>query len=273
MKDKLIKELKNIPDLPTNVIELDRFRKEDSIDTDKLMEILQKDPLIVANILRISNSSMFGFRTKVETLSRAINLLGTKFVLSVAIGSSVTKSLNSNLLPYAVSIDDFLFASSLASNIVDVWIGKIDTGLRNSLMLPAFLQEVGKFIISKVVQDGRKTEEFMISMEETKDITKTEELFTGFSCARITANIFKRWDLSHNIIFPIAFSNDLTNCPESVKIKAQILQIIKILCDIRSPLSDENIEKALKKVVLYNFDIDKFLDSIESIKVTISKKS
>ena len=40
MKDKLIKELKNIPDLPTNVIELDKFRKEDNIDTDKLIILI-----------------------------------------------------------------------------------------------------------------------------------------------------------------------------------------------------------------------------------------
>lgn len=273
MKEKLIKELKNIPDLPTNVIELDAFRRDESIDTERLMQILQKDPLIVANILKIANSSMFGFRTKVDTLSRAVNLLGIKFVISVGIGSGIIKDLKSNLLPYAATTDDFLFASSLASNIVDIWIGKIDSELRDSLMLPAFLQEVGKFIISKVVQEEKKTEAFLVSIEETKDITQTEELFTGFTCARITANIFKKWDLSHNIIFPIAFSNDIENCPESVKIKAQILQIVKILCDIRYPLSDENIEKALKKVVLYNFDIEKFLTSIESIKVTISENS
>ena len=35
----------------------------------------------------------------------------------------------------------------------------------------------------------------------------------------------------------------------------------------------ENVEKALNKVVLYNFDVDKFLNSIESIKSTIFKNS
>ncbi len=39
------------------------------MDTQRLMKIIQKDPLIVANILKISNSSMFGFRSKVDTLS------------------------------------------------------------------------------------------------------------------------------------------------------------------------------------------------------------
>ncbi|WP_198304276.1 HDOD domain-containing protein [Arcobacter vandammei] len=273
MKLQLIKELNNLPDLPTNIIELNEFRKEDSIDTKKLIQILQKDPLIVANILKIANSSMFGFRTKIDTLSRAINLLGTKFVVSVAIGSSIAHSLKANLLVYAATIDDFLFISSLASNIVNVWVEKIDSNLKNELLLPAFLQEVGKFVISSLIQDAQKTEEFLKELEETKDITSTEENFIGYSCSRITANIFKKWDLSHNIIFPIAFATDINNCPASFKTKAQILQIIKILCDIRDPLSDENIEKALNKVVLYNFDVDKFLNAIESIKSSIFQGS
>src|SRR5574344_1421609 len=96
MKYKLIKELNNLPELPTNIIELDNFRKEDSMDTKKLLKILQQDPLIVAQILKVAKSSLFSFRTKVDTLNRAINLLGTKFVISIAIGSSITKSMNSN---------------------------------------------------------------------------------------------------------------------------------------------------------------------------------
>lgn len=273
MKKQLIKELNNLPELPTHIIELNEFKKEDSIDTQKLMRILQKDPLIVANILKIANSSMFGFRSKIDTLSRAINLLGTKFVVSIAIGSSITQTLKANLLAYAATIDDFLFISSLASNIVNIWVEKIDNELKEELLLPAFLQEVGKFIISTVIQEEKRTEDFLKEIEETKEITLIEESFIGYSCARITANIFKKWDLSHNIIFPIAFTSNINDCPSAFKTKAQILQIIKILCDIRYPLSDESIEKALNKVVLYNFDVDKFLNSIESIKSSIFSNS
>lgn len=273
MRKKLIKEITSLPPLPNNIIELDNFRKLDSTDTNKLVEILNKDPLIVANILKIANSSMFGFRSKVDTLSRAINLLGIKFAISIAIGSSISNTIKSNLLAYAVTNDDFIFSSSLASNIVNTWVSTINFDLKNELLLPAFLQEVGKFVISQVIQNEKKTEEFLKELEETKDTSLCEEKFTGFTCARITANIFKHWNLSHNIIFPIAFTEDIENCPESFKKKAQILQIVKILCDVRYPLSDKNIEKALEKVVLYDFDIEHFINSIDVIKEVIGQNS
>ncbi|MGE4382192.1 MAG: HDOD domain-containing protein [Arcobacter sp.] len=269
MKKKILKEITSLPPLPANIIELDNFRKQDSTDSEKLVEILKKDPLIVANILKIANSSMFGFRSKVDTLSRAINLLGIKFAISVAIGSSISQAVKSNLLAYAVTTDDFILTSSLASNIVNTWVANINFDLKNELLLPAFLQEVGKFVISQVIQEEKKTEEFLKELEETKNTSLCEEKFTGFTCARITANIFKHWNLSHNIIFPIAFAEDIENCPESFKQKAQILQIVKILCDIRYPLSEKNIEKALEKVVEYNFDVEHFINSINVIKEVI----
>ena len=62
MKDKLIKELKNIPDLPTNVIELDKFRKEDNIDTDKsgrvYLDKISKEHNVKVGFVRRENGSV-----------------------------------------------------------------------------------------------------------------------------------------------------------------------------------------------------------------------
>jgi len=273
MKKDILEELHSLPPLPSNVFELNDYKNSDNIDTSQLISIIKKDPLMVTSILKIANSSMFGFRGRVETLERAINLLGINFTLSVTIGAAIQNNINSNLLAYAVKNDDFIFSSALASNIINTWVSNINFDLRNQLLLPAFLQEVGKFIISQVIQKNRRTEEFLVDLEETRDITFCEKKYTGYSCARITANIFKQWDISPNIIIPIAFTDDIESCPFEFKRKAQILQIIKILCDIRYPLSDENIHKALEKVALYNFDIEHFLNSIDVIKKVIDKNT
>jgi HD-like signal output (HDOD) protein len=273
MKKDLIEEINSLPALPSSVIELEKYKSVGNTDIEKLTAIIEKDPLMIVTILKIANSNMFGFKNRVETLNRAINLLGINFTISIAIGSAIQNTINSNLLAYAVKNEDFLFCSALASNIINTWVSNINFDLKNELLLPAFLQEVGKFIISEVIQKNRKSEEFLMELEETKDTTFCEKKFTGYSCARITANVFKQWDISPNIVIPIAFTENIDSCPNEFKTKAQILDIVKTLCDIRYPLSNENIEKALDKVNLYGFDIEHFLNSIDVIKEVINQNS
>ena len=273
MKKDLIEEINSLPALPSSVIELEKYKSVGNTDIGKLTAIIEKDPLMIVTILKIANSNMFGFKNRVETLNRAINLLGINFTISIAIGSAIQNTINSNLLAYAVKNEDFLFCSALASNIINTWVSNINFDLKNELLLPAFLQEVGKFIISEVIQKNRKSEEFLMELEETKDTTFCEKKFTGYSCARITANVFKQWDISPNIVIPIAFTENIDSCPNEFKTKAQILDIVKTLCDIRYPLSNENIEKALEKVNLYGFDIEHFLNSIDVIKEVINQNS
>ena len=145
--------------------------------------------------------------------------------------------------------------------------------LKNELLLPAFLQQIGKYVISDAIQENKQTEEFLLALENTTSPARVEETFTGFSCAKITANIFKNWSFSHKIIFPIAFVDDVENCPEDFKQHAQILEIVKILCDIRKPLDEENIEIAINKASNYGFDVEHLLNSIDVIKEVISQNS
>lgn len=273
MKKKLIQRIDSLPPLPSSIIELDDFKKVKRSSPEKLLKIIEKDPLMVTTILKIANSSMFGFRSKVDTLSRAIHLLGMNFTISVAMGAVVQDTLKSNLCAYAVSIEDFLYSSALATKIVNTWISSIDFDLKDELLLPAFLQETGKFVISEVIQENKQTEDFLLLLDEKKDIAFCEKEFTGYTCARITANMFKNWSLGHNLVFSIGFVGDLENCPKEFVKKVQILEIVKILTDIRNPLNDYAIEKAIQKVVDYGFDLEHFINSIDAIKEEIEHNS
>ena len=273
MKKILIEKMDSLPPLPSSIIELNDLKQFKYSTPEKLIKTIEKDPLLVATLLKIANSSMFGFRNKVDSVSRAINLLGTNFTISVAMGTLIQDTLKSNLCAYAVSTEDFLYSSYLATKIVNTWISSIDFDLKDELLLPAFLQETGKFVISEVIQENKQTEEFLQCLDEKKDITLCEEEFIGYSCARITANIFKNWSLDHNLVFSIAFVGNIKDCPKEYLKKVQILEIIKILTNVRSPLSDLAVENAITKVIAYGFDLEHFVNSIDAIKEEIENNS
>jgi len=266
MKKLIIEKIDALPPLPKSVLELEEFRKMSKKEPLDLLKIIEKDPLIITTVLRVANSAMFGFVSQVETPSRAISLLGINFTISLALGSVIQNLVKSNLDSYNVSTEDFMFSSNLASSLVNTWVSKISFDLKEDLLLPAFLQETGKFVISEAINDNDQVADFQNQLELSNNISAVEKEFIGFTCARITANIFKHWHLSHNLIFSIGFVEDLEHCPKDYIKKAKILEIIKILCDIRNPLSDQNIKRALHKANEYGLDTEPLLQSIDSIK-------
>lgn len=269
MKELIVEKIESLPPLPESVIQLEAFRKQSEKEPLDLLKIIEKDALIVTTLLRVANSSMFGFRSEVETPSRAINLLGVNFTISIALGSVVQDLIKANLNAYGVSTDDFMLTSNLASTIVNNWVGQIDFDLKEELLLPAFLQETGKFIISEIVNDSGKLDEFKEALK-SKHINEVEEEFVGFSCAKITANIFKHWKLSHNLIFTIGFVGDVNNCPDEYKEKVKILEIVKILCKINDPLGEKTVEEAVAKAVEYNLDIESLVSTVDTLKAKIA---
>ncbi len=254
MKQKLKEKIKSLPQLPNSIIELEEFRKLKTSDPLILIDIIKKDPLLVANILKVANSSMFGFRNSVDTLSRAITLLGVNFTVSIAFGSIVQNTIKSNLAPYRVSLDEFMRLCALSSNIVDEWIGKKDFDLKEELLMPAFLQETGKFIVSIILDQENKKDDFKNEINRYKNLSELEEKYVGFSTPKITSYIFKHWSLGQNIIYPIGYVQDLENCPKNFLKKAQILDVVKTLVDIRNPLNDDAIQIALQKAQEYKLD-------------------
>ena len=64
--------------------------------------------------------------------------------------------IKSDFKPYGVGIDAFLNSCNLSSTIVNKWLGASNFDLKEELLLPAFLQETGKFIIAELIIELEK---------------------------------------------------------------------------------------------------------------------
>lgn len=265
MTDVLSQKIDALPPLPQTVIELEEFKKSNDKEPLKLLEIIEKDPLIISTLLKVSNSAMFGFRSNVETPSRAISLLGVNFTLSIAFGSAIKNALDTNLGAYGIGSEDFMRVSNLASNLIAQWIGKIDYNLKEELLLPVFLQETGKFILSDLIHEEGKTDEFLNAVKNSDDIAKVEKEYFNVTTSQVTASIFKHWKLSDKLIGMIEFVDDIENSPQTYKKEAQILNIAKTACNVTDPFSDKYIELALEKANKFGLDIKSLETAIEKM--------
>lgn len=261
----ILEKIESLPPLPKTIIEIEEFRKKINKEAIDLLEIIEKDALIISTLLKISNSAMFGFRSKVETPSRAINLLGINFTISIAIGGTVQNLLMTSLEPYAITSDDFMKASNISSTLASLWLSKIDIDLKEEIILPALLQETGKFILSDLILSEKKSDLFKEKIASGASIEEAEKELLGITTNQITAQIFRHWKLSDNLINMIEHVDDISNANDNFKKKSQILDVIKTACNIKNPLSEENVAKAIKKATIYGFDIKILIKAIETL--------
>lgn len=265
MTNVIIDKIESLPPLPKTIIEIEEFRQSSEKESFELLKIIEKDALIVSTLLKVSNSAMFGFRSKVETASKAINLLGINFTISIAIGGTVQNLLKTNLSAYGINSDDFMRASNLSTTLTALWLNNVSFDLKEELVLPALLQEAGKFILADIIESEDNIEKFKELITSGKSISEAEKEITGMTTSQITAAIFRHWKLSDNLINVIEFVDDVGNCQEEYKESTQILDVIKTICNVTDAMSDENVEKGIKKATEYNLDVKNLKKAIEKL--------
>jgi HD-like signal output (HDOD) protein len=271
MFENIIEKIESLPPLPQTMIEIEEFRKSDNKQIEDLIKIIQNDPLCVTTLLKVSNSSLFGFKSKIETVSRIINLLGMNFTIYVAINESINSILKTNLLPYGVDCENFMKASNLSLSLVNLWISNTDKALKDEILLGALLQESGKFILSEIIVNRCLTEEFRKKLEEGKSVAEAEKELLEVSTSKITAQIFKHWKLNDNLIRMIEFVDEIENCDEEYKQKAQILDVIKTICNVCDAFSEKSINNGLEKAKNYGLDVKSLEEAIFILKDRFSE--
>lgn len=271
---EVLRRVESLAPLPRTIIEIEQYRKKEEKEIQELYEIIKKDALLVTNLLKIANSAMFGFRSKVETPLRAITLLGINFTISVAISTSSQKLLISSLSPYGLSNDDFMKASNIALSLTNLWLNKVDPELKDKLLLPALLQDIGKYIISDVLILNNKESDFYKKvLENLKSLQEIEKDFFEFSSSYVTAHIFKHWNLSQELINTIEFVDDVEKSPIEYKQKAMILDVIKTASNIKEPLSEKSINMAIKKAKEYKLNDKALIEAINTLKTRLENEN
>jgi HD-like signal output (HDOD) protein len=109
-------------------------------------EILSLDPALAARILRMANSAFYGFRSQVDTVTRAANILGMQKIHDIVLAASVSKAFD-GLTNELMDLDTFWYRSVhcgfLARAVAE------GAGLRNteSLFVRGLLHDIGHLVL------------------------------------------------------------------------------------------------------------------------------
>lgn len=225
MKETVERFLKLQPDLPSPpaiALRILEEIKSDECSLEGLARIIEMDPALVARILRISNASHYRQVAKVDTLQRALSILGINAVKNIVLSFVLTDKFRGS--KESTFNYDLFWRRSVTTAVSAELLTQL-TGLTcPDIFLTALLQDIGMvflYICSK--------ENYVKVLEQTRfNILVTRDAETdvfGFDHQEFGTATLKAWGLPRMIYEPIGFHHTPKLAPSAVKAISEIMSI------------------------------------------------
>ena len=114
-----------LPEIPSIVNELNEITADPFASANDIAEIVNKSPSLTAVLLKIVNSAFYSFPSKIDTVSRAVTLIGSKEITGLAVGLS-TMSVFKDIPEDVIEMKSFLRHSLLCGLISRIIASQIN---------------------------------------------------------------------------------------------------------------------------------------------------
>jgi len=266
MKKELIEELDQIPMLPEAVLKIEKIYADKESSVADMTKALSDDPLIVANILKLANSPMYGFSREIRDIGQAVSLYGKDTIRSFALNIAANECVPINVSPYGISTNGYIQKAQVQNALISNWAGKIDRSSLALLAPASFLVEIGKIIISQYIIKNSKEEEFKTALASASSVEKAEKEVCGSSSYDVGATVFFNWNFDSELVYLVRHCDEPEDASdEESKKLAMYLKVAKTAVDFNGEITKESLEEAHELIEEFELDLDRFEEAIEKI--------
>jgi HD-like signal output (HDOD) protein/CheY-like chemotaxis protein len=153
----LINSIQLLPSIPESYSNIRACVTGDDVNIEKMANYISQDVAISATLLRWANSALFGQRFMVDTVKRAIIVLGTRIVENLVL----SESLNRAIIQQLPTINGFDLESfkkhSMATAVLSRLLIKStwphDSDLQDRAFVAGLLHDCGKLVLSYYLSD------------------------------------------------------------------------------------------------------------------------
>ncbi len=264
MTEEILKKIKQLPPLPESAMQIEAVYQDPDSSFNDMVKILEKDPLLTADILKAANSPLYGFSREINAISQAVGLFGMGTVRGFALASIVKKSFNLDLAPYGITNDMFSMLSKKQHGLMTSWCIRKENKLLGVLSPAAFLVEIGKVLIAQQIKVDGKEEEFAAALKELQDVEAAEREIVGVDTPEVSATIFSQWKFEEGLVDVIRNCQNPQNAAEEDQRPAQILHVVRAAVPINGVITDDSINIAKELINKYSLDLESFETAIKN---------
>ncbi len=197
---QIVSKIDSLPSLPSLYQEITHALQKDDISVKEIGEIIQKDIGMSAQILKLVNSSFFGFFKNISSPVQATSLLGIDTVKTLVLSIGIFSSLKYEqelLLSYDKLWNHSTLTATFAKYIASL-ISKDHVFIEDAF-IAGFLHDIGILILASNLPKKYKQILDIVSGEK-RNIWEVEKELLGTNHAEIGAYLMGLWRFPNQVI-------------------------------------------------------------------------
>ncbi|WP_028573085.1 HDOD domain-containing protein [Desulfonatronum lacustre] len=209
----ILSQITRVPVLSSAVQEGMRLLRDPQVDMGNLAKVLQHDPGITANILRLANTPYFGSMSRVNNLRDAVVRLGAKRVSQLLLTVAVTPRISGELEGYDQAPCTLLEQSLAIAVASELTAAELGIDAPSHTFTAGLLANIGKIVLSQFLDNEYEQVNALVERENVS-FEEAERRVLGADHAEIGAELLASWNLPEEIVRVVRHFRNPESCAE-----------------------------------------------------------
>jgi putative nucleotidyltransferase with HDIG domain len=219
---KVIDRISGLPTLPAVITQVTRLMQNPKVSANEVGRAISSDQALASKILKIVNSSFYGFPSRIKTITHAIVILGFNSVRATALSASVFSTFGSTEEETSFDRPAFWKHSIGVGAAAKILAKKLQMKETEEAFLAGLMHDLGKVILDQYLHT-RFEEILQVVREENCLIADAEKkVLGGVTHAEIGAHLARKWNLNQEFVYIIENHHHPSSASDYFKITSVV---------------------------------------------------
>ena len=193
--EQRLQQVTELISLPEIYLKIRRLMEDPTSEIDDFAEVIRIDPSLSVAVLKLVNSAFFGFAGQIDSISRAVNMIGIGQLHSMVLSISSISALNfpNDIWPLKTFWRSSLFTGVLSRLLAE----QLNLNVKQSgrLFVIGLLHEIGHLVLyAKFPEQAHQT--IQAAQHDDLPAHLAEQQVLGCHYGQIGAMLMEQWGLS-----------------------------------------------------------------------------
>jgi putative nucleotidyltransferase with HDIG domain len=208
--------------LPEVCIQVQALSDSPHTTADDIGDVVGKDTALTTRLLKLVNSAYFSLPRKIDTVSRAVNMIGMRELRNLTMAASaaeVFSGIPSTLIDMAEFWQHSVYSGLMARNLAE----RCNVLHSERLFTAGLLHDVGRLLMLMKLPEELGRAESM-RLQSKRDICEIERELVGFDHAETGQALLRHWNMPDNLCTSVRHHHSPRDA-EDARLEAALIHI------------------------------------------------